>query len=81
MILIIFLLYSCKLVGFPSSAPWPLHFVPRYTIRSGLLEAEGLKPSYAPQTPQSRTAVEQVPAAQLAALTFGPLRMWCLNVF
>ena len=41
-----------------------LYFVtPRYTIRSGLLEAEGLKPSYAPQTPQSRTAVEQAPGA------------------
>eukprot|EP00435_Cladocopium_sp_Y103_P054899 s126_g18.t1 len=35
-----------------------------YTIRSGLLEAEGLKPSYAPQTPQSRTAVEQVTSGE-----------------
>lgn len=55
-------LETLRLLLAPLAArPWPLStYLPRYTIRSGLLEAEGLKPSYAPQRADGPTAIEQV---------------------
>ncbi|CAK9082879.1 NMT1 domain-containing protein [Durusdinium trenchii] len=38
----------------------PASHMKRYTIRSGLLEKEGLQAQYAPQTPSTTPAVEQV---------------------